>query len=730
MKSRLITLFILVGLLPLLIATIFSYVRGRNAMNDIGKTATDTMNRQAETQLQTMRDVSQQRIRDYFERTIKHCVNISSYPFIAETAVDFKAAIKSYRAEHNLNDAEVERLRKELWATYQHDFAQTYKVYAGKEPAGLVERFAKLDPEAVALQHFYITDNPNPMERKFVKDTSLSTTHSCAYGRAHGRIHPAVRRFVESFGYRDLLIVDAESLRVMYSYCKEIDFGTSLREGPFAESSLAAAVREVLEKNKPDEYSFARYEQYFASYDEPASFVASGIYNGGKLVAVAVIQLPLDEVNRIMHVNTSFGKTGQLYLVGPDYRLRSDAYKEAFAGAEKYTVSNSFSKNLLIETEPVKAALEGKWGVGLATSFHNPGEKMLMAWCPVEIVKGTHWAFIAEISEAEALALVKQFGERGREVTHSMMRMNFLILLIALVCIVVVAAVVARRLSTPLLRAAGNLQETVSQISAATTQLAASGTETAASIGETTATVEEIRQTAHVSSEKARGVENAAQQAVQVSATGRRAVTESIEGMYLIQQRMESIADSIVHLSEQCQAIGEIIGTINDLADQSNLLAVNAAIEAAKAGDEGRGFAVVAKEVRNLAEQSKQATAQVKTILSDIQKATTGAVMATEEGGKAVTSGVRQSEETGRAIEELAKSIESAAQAAIQIAATSQQQLIGMDQMAYAMENVNQATHQNVDAARQLEDSAHKLDQLGQGLLALVQGGVRPGGFH
>src|SRR5206468_6485887 len=89
-----------------------------------------------------------------------------------------------------------------------------------------------------------------------------------------------------------------------------------------------------------------------------------------------------------------------------------------------------------------------------------------------------------------------------------------------------------------------------------------------------------------------------------------------------IQTQMESIADSVVKLSEQGQAIGEIIATVNDLAEQSNLLAVNASIEAAKAGEQGKGFAVVAQEVKSLAEQSKQATAQVRNLLNDIQKAT------------------------------------------------------------------------------------------------------------
>src|SRR4030067_173625 len=113
--------------------------------------------------------------------------------------------------------------------------------------------------------------------------------------------------------------------------------------------------------------------------------------------------------------------------------------------------------------------------------------------------------------------------------------------------------------------------------------------------------------------------------------------------MHRIQEQMESIAQSIVRLSEQGQAIGEIIATVNDLAEQSNMLAVNAAIEAAKAGEQGKGFAVVAQEVKSLAEQSKQATAQVRTILGDIQKATSGAVMATEQGSKAGETGGRLS---------------------------------------------------------------------------------------
>src|SRR5581483_4850456 len=97
--------------------------------------------------------------------------------------------------------------------------------------------------------------------------------------------------------------------------------------------------------------------------------------------------------------------------------------------------------------------------------------------------------------------------------------------------------------------------------------------------------------------------------------------------------------------------VGDIIATVEDLAQQSNLLSVNAAIEAAKAGENGRGFAVVAQEVKSLSEQSRQATTQVRTILSDIQKAAAAAVMATEQGTKAVESGGKQTEAAGESIQ-------------------------------------------------------------------------------
>ena len=277
-----------------------------------------------------------------------------------------------------------------------------------------------------------------------------------------------------------------------------------------------------------------------------------------------------------------------------------------------------------------------------------------------------------------------------------------------------------RRVTREIQESISVLSSSAQEIVATTTQVASAATETAAAVSETTTTVEEVKQTAQLSSQKAKYVSETAQKVAQVSQGGKKSVGESIDAMKQIREQMESIAESIVRLSEQSQAIGEIMLTVNDLAEQSNLLAVNASIEAAKAGEQGKGFAVVAQEVRNLADQSKQATAQVRSILGEIQKATNAAVMVTEQGSKAVEAGVKQSARAGESVQQLTESIAEAAQAATQIAASSQQQMAGMDQVALAMESIKTASTQNVASTKQTESAAKNIDELGRKLKELV----------
>jgi methyl-accepting chemotaxis protein len=265
------------------------------------------------------------------------------------------------------------------------------------------------------------------------------------------------------------------------------------------------------------------------------------------------------------------------------------------------------------------------------------------------------------------------------------------------------------------------LASSSSEILASTTQIASGSAETAAAISETTTTVEEVRQAAQLSSQKAKVLSDSANRVAEVSLNGQKAVDETVKGMNRIREQMDLVAQTVVRLSEQSQSIGGIIASVTDIADQSNLLAVNAAIEAAKAGDQGKGFAVVAQEIRNLAEQSKQATMQVRNILNDVQKATGAAVLATEQGNKAVEAGVIQSVQAGEAIRILTESSGEAVQVSTQIVASSQQQLVGMDQIGTAMLNINQAGMETAASMTQAEESAKNLHDLGQKLKELVE---------
>jgi len=264
------------------------------------------------------------------------------------------------------------------------------------------------------------------------------------------------------------------------------------------------------------------------------------------------------------------------------------------------------------------------------------------------------------------------------------------------------------------------LTSSSSQIATTVTQLAAGTEQTAVAVNETTTTAEEVKQAATVSNQKVKRVTEVAQNAVQISKTGENLVNETIEGINRIKGQMEYIAETIIKLSEHNQAISEIIASVDDLAEQSNLLAVNAAIEATKVGEQGKGFIVVANEIKNLAEQSRQATKQVRTILNDIQKSTSTAVMSTEKGSRLVEAVVKQSVGTGDAIKGLTRSIEEASQAVVQISASNQQQLVGMDQVVLAMANIKQATAQNAASTKQVEMTVRSLNEIGQKLKEMV----------
>lgn len=259
-----------------------------------------------------------------------------------------------------------------------------------------------------------------------------------------------------------------------------------------------------------------------------------------------------------------------------------------------------------------------------------------------------------------------------------------------------------------------------SEILAGTTQQAAGMREQAAAVAETVTTVDEVLQTAEQAAERANAVYESAQRAVDVSSAGREAVDDTMALMKKVQEQSSDMAKGITRLAEHGQEIGEIIAAVTDIADQTNLLAVNASIEASRAGEHGKGFTVVAGEIKELADQSKTATRQVRQILGEIQKSTNKAVLATEESTRSIERAIQSVEESGETIGSLEETITEASRTAAQIAASSAQQATGMGQIQQAMAHINEASGQNLAATRQTEQAAHDLNELGVNLKELL----------
>jgi len=264
--------------------------------------------------------------------------------------------------------------------------------------------------------------------------------------------------------------------------------------------------------------------------------------------------------------------------------------------------------------------------------------------------------------------------------------------------------------------ASDNLNSAAAEILASTQQQSAGTSEQAAAIQQTTTTMEEVTQSTAQISERARQVAASAEAASAASHAGLHAAESTSRNMESIREQAEVVAGNVVALSEKTQAIGEIIATVNDLAEQSHLLALNAAIEAAAAGEHGRSFSVIASEVKNLADQSREATVQVRTILSDVQKSINSAVMLTEEAVKRVDAGKQQAGVADRTIREMTDGIQQSVQAFQQIVAGANQQQVGFAQVMQAVRDIGQASQQSAASTRQLEKAAVNLTALAQQL--------------
>jgi len=570
----------------------------------------------------------------------------------------------------------------------------------------------------------------------------------------YDKIHPLFESFLKSYdvqstGYRDILLLCVAHGHVIYTAKKGSDLGTLVTTGELKGSGLAKLWEKVAKTGKPATVDFSIYPPT----GQPEAFVGVPVLNDkGEARSVLVLRLGAEMINAHFSSSRTIGGTAESLVVGQDSLLRSNSRFETDAGLLKKRV----------ETDSSKQALQGRAGTTVERDYRNT--PVLAAFGEVGFSKRSDlgadfdWGLISKIDQAEALESIRSLGWR--------------IALMAILIVAVVAAaavLLSRSLARPITILAsvatevskgdltvhvpkfkrddeigalanvfrqmvhnlreqiarvregvGILSQSATEISTTVSQVATSTAETSTAVTETTTTVEQVRQAARLASEKAKKVALSSQQAVEISSAGKGATEDTVVRMNLIKEQMESIGETVVRLSEHSQAIEEIIGSVQDLADQSNLLAVNASIEAARAGDHGRGFAVVAQEIKTLADQSKQATAQVRTILDETRKWVSAVVMATEQGGKAVQAGVEQSKLAGESISKLSQSVLSSSQVASVIEASSEQQSVGVDQVSNAMASIEHAMKQSLDGTARLESSAQRLADLGGQLKDLV----------
>ncbi|MDP2432431.1 MAG: protoglobin domain-containing protein [Pseudomonadota bacterium] len=269
----------------------------------------------------------------------------------------------------------------------------------------------------------------------------------------------------------------------------------------------------------------------------------------------------------------------------------------------------------------------------------------------------------------------------------------------------------------------------VEQVRAAIGAQSSGAAQQAASVSETTATLEQIKATSQQNLEKATALKEVADRARAEGDQGVTVVEAAVQAMRQTRGQVEAIAGHIGVLNERLQQIGDITNAVGELASQSKMLALNASIEAAKAGDAGRGFAVVAEEVRDLAEQSRQATTQVQGILVEIRNAAARAVRAVEEGNEGADRGANLADRAGETLHGLNRVIHDTAMASQQIVAAVRQEAAGIDQIRVAMGDISQVTSQFVAATHQTEAATDQLTDyaaLLQNMVKLFQvGGAR-----
>ncbi len=599
------------------------------------------------------------------------------------------------------------------------------------------------------LRGLYITDNPNPAGEKHMLDAA---SDGSAYSDAHRQFHPWLREFLDTRGYYDVFLVNRLG-DVVYSVFKENDYATNLISGEWKDTDLGRVFRSVSDNAGPNEVSFTDFAAYAPSADAPASFIATPLTgNNGTFIGALVFQMPVGRINTIMQNSAGMGDSGETYLVGSDYLMRSDS-RFLQEGDEPSIL------NQQVETATVQAGIDGETGIAFTTDYR--GISVLSAHMPIEF-NGVSWVIMAEID--------------GEEIARPVIAMRNLIIMLAMGIIAVMAVIsffFARTISNPIIK----MSETMGVLANGDLAIEIPFTEKSDELGIMAAAVQVFKDNAtrakemEAEQEAAKGrieeekrqmmnkmaddfdanvggivgtvtsasqqlqstaqsmasiSEETSSQAIAVAAASEEAsvnvqtvaaaseemsasideinnqVTSASKAAKSAVEEVEKTGTEMKALAATADKIGEVVAMISDIADQTNLLALNATIESARAGEAGKGFAVVASEVKGLAGQTAKATEEITQHIEAVQNATKQAVVSMGSIGKVIaevdeisTSIAGAMSEQGSATQEIARNVQEAA--------------TGTQEVSSNISGVTQASQEAGSASSQVMASAEEL---------------------